>query len=921
MNPAKILIVDDQIHALKGMSRIMTSAGYDTFEANNGEDCLKLAVEHKPDLILLDVVLPDIDGLEVCRRIKSNTETKNIYVVLVSGIKTESDSQAEGLEYGADGYIARPIPNRELLARVKALLRVKAAENRLREREKNFEVITDVVHDAIIQIDDKGEISSWNPASEKIFGYKSSEVIGKNVHELLAPPKYQTAFRSAFKDFSVSGKGNAVGKITELEARRKGGDEFPIELSLSAFQKDGRWHAAGIVRDISERKRAEEALRKSEEKYRLLADNTKDVIWQVDMDLCFTYINPAVEQVTGYTQDEWIGTRLAEHCDEENFLKMAQVLSAEMSKGSGSKGATFEAVLLNKKKEPVPVEISGKIIYGENGFPIAMQGTTREISDRKRLEAEREKASNEMAWLLKSMIGGFEVLESIFDDQGTFVNYRIVFINDAFERSTGLGAKDVIGKTVFEIWPETEQTWVDNCGEVAVTGKSKSLELYHGPTKKYWSVNLYRPWETTERLCMIFYDITEKKLAQEERIELERRLLHSQKLESLGIMAGGIAHDFNNLLMVVLGNLDMVLEDLPSDSETRQSVENAIKAAERSAELSTQMLTYTGSTLYHSKDLDLNQLLDKNLDLLKLGVSDHVTLNLELGDRLPHIKGDADQLHRLVMNILVNASEAIGDQDGYVTIRTGVMDCYEACLDRGLIDAKPEQGQFVFLEITDTGCGMNVEMQRKLFDPFFTTKFLGRGLGMAETLGIVKGHRGTIRVDSEIGKGTTIRVLFPLSEKVEERIVKVNDEIETKPPIPGPVHLRKTILVVDDEELVRGMVVRRLEVLGYLTITASDGEEGVRIFRERLNEIDLVMLDFAMPRMNGIEAFGELIRIKPDVKVILCSGYTEDVVLDCFPGQRPAGVLHKPYKMEELKTELERLLEGDESDASKDVTS
>jgi two-component system cell cycle sensor histidine kinase/response regulator CckA len=919
LNPAKILIVDDQIHALKGVSRIMTSAGYDTFEANNGEDCLKLAVEHKPDLILLDVVLPDIDGKEVCRRIKSNPETADIYVVLVSGIKTESDSQAEGLEYGADGYIAKPIPNRELLARVKAMLRLKAAEGRLREREKNFEAITDVVHDAIIQIDDKGEISFWNPASERLFGYKSSEVIGKNVHELLAPPKYQTAFRSAFKDFAVSGKGNAVGKITELEARRKGGEEFPIELSLSAFQMDGRWHAAGIVRDISERKKTEEALEESERKYRLLADNTKDVIWQADMDLRFTYVNPAVEQVTGYTQDEWIGTRLAEHCDEENFLKMAQVLSAEMSKGSGSKGATFEAVLLNKTREPVPVEISGKIIYGENGFPIALQGTTREISDRKNFEKALLESEFRYRSLFESSRDGI-----VFTDmEGSIKGF-----NTAYREMLGYTEEELFSTTYHDLTPTEWEAIEDRIvtEQIIPRGYSDVYEKeYICKDGRVIPVELTtfivkRDGENVGMWATV-RDISERKQLEKERLEIGEKLYHARKLESLGVMAGGIAHDFNNLLMVVLGNLDMVLDDLPLDSETRQSVENAIKAAERSAELSTQMLTYTGRTLYHSVDLDLNQLLDKNRDLLKLGVSDHVTLNLELGDTLPHIKGDADQLHRLVMNILVNASEAIGDQDGYVTIRTGVMDCDEARLDRSLLDAKSEHGRFVFLEVTDTGCGMELEVQRKLFDPFFTTKFVGRGLGMAETLGIVTGHHGAIRVDSEIGKGTTIRVLFPPSEQIEAPFVKVNDEGETESPLPNPVHLRKTILVVDDEELVRGMVVRRLQVLGYDTIEAFDGREGVSVFKARSNEIDLVLLDFAMPRMNGIEAFGELIRIKPDVKVILCSGYTEDVVLDGFPGQRPSGVLHKPYKMEILKDELERLLGATDSDASKDVTS
>ncbi len=637
----------------------------------------------------------------------------------------------------------------------------------IREREQRFRAITDSVLDAIILIDDRGEISFWNPASERIFGYNSSEVMGKNVHELLAPPKYHAAYRSAFRNFAVSGQGNALGRITQLVARRKNGEEFPMELSLSGFKMDGRWHAAGIVRDISERIQAEGALKESEEKYRLLAENTLDVIWQLDLDLRFTYVNPVIEKVTGYTPHEWIGSRLSEHCDEENFMKMAQVISAEILKGAAGTGATVEAVMLNKNKEPFPVEIVGKVICDENGFPVALQGVARDITDRKKAETERDKTSREMSWLLKSMISGFAVLESIFDDQGAFVNYRIVFINDAYERLTGVEAKDVVGKTVFEIWPETEQSWVEHCREVAITGKPKSFEMYHGPTKKFWSCTLYRPWESTDRLCMILDDITEKKRVQEERTEIEKKLLHAQKLESLAVMAGGIAHDFNNLLMVVLGNLDLALENLPLDSEARLSIENAIKAAERSAELSRQMQIYTGSALNHPADLDLNELLDKNRDLMKLGVSEHVILNLEICDALPHIKGDADQIQRLVMNILVNASEAIGDKEGEIRLSSGVVDCDETYLSHSRLAIKPEPGRFVFLEISDTGSGMDIETQHKLFDPFFTTKFWGRGLGMAEALGIVKGHHGALMVISQIGKGTTIRVLFPVADTLE----------------------------------------------------------------------------------------------------------------------------------------------------------
>ena len=206
---------------------------------------------------------------------------------------------------------------------------------------------------------------------------------------------------------------------------------------------------------------------------------------------------------------------------------------------------------------------------------------------------------------------------------------------------------------------------------------------------------------------------------------------------------------------------------------------------------------------------------------------------------------------------------------------------------------------------------MEPETHHRLFDPFFTTKFWGRGLGMAEVMGIVKGHHGAIMVLSEVGKGTTIRVLFPVLKEARSGPVQVMDVAQTLAPATETANRRKTILVVEDEAGVGNLVVRRLNMLGYDALVAVDGEEGVNTFRERLNDIDLVMLDFKMPKMDGAEAFEELIRINPDVKVILSSGYTEDVVLERFPGPRPAGILHKPYDMETLKAELGRLLGSD----------
>ncbi len=405
--------------------------------------------------------------------------------------------------------------------------------------------------------------------------------------------------------------------------------------------------------------------------------------------------------------------------------------------------------------------------------------------------------------------------------------------------------------------------------------------------------------------CVVVTDITERK-----RMEMERELLHAQKLESLRVMAGGVAHDFNNQLAVILGNLELALDDLPPDSEAKASIINAIRASERSAELSRQMQIYTGSALYLPMDLDLNELLIKNRDLLKLGVSGHVSLKFQVRGALPHIKGDEDQINRLVMNILINASEAIGDNHGEVKLSTGVVDCDETYLSHSRLEEKPEPGRFVFLEVFDTGCGMDTETLRKLFDPFFSTKFTGRGLGMAEVIGVIKGHRGAIVVESEVGKGTTLRVLFPLQKEAQAPSAKVIEEVETKAAAPVTVNRRKTVLIVEDEPGVRQLSVRRLDVLGYDTMVAGDGEECVQVFQDRSNEIALVLLDFKMPKMNGVEVFGELVRIKPDVKVILASGYTEDDVLQSFPGKRPAGVLRKPYRTHDLKAELQRLLGG-----------
>jgi PAS domain S-box-containing protein len=499
---------------------------------------------------------------------------------------------------------------------------------------------------------------------------------------------------------------------------------------------------------------------------------------------------------------------------------------------------------------------------------------------------------------------------------------RVVSANDSFYRMFGVTSEETQGNLLYDLgnrqWdiPKLHKLMEEILPEKTEVRDFEVDHVFPEIGHKILFLNAVQVIrglgeEGRKLILLAVEDVTERKRLDAERLEIQRRLLQAQKLESLGVMAGGVAHDFNNLLMAILGNLEFALTDRNLEPKTRSAIDNAIQASDRSAELSHQMLIYSGSAHYAPKDLDLGKLAHENEHLFNSVIPQNTTLNFKINKGLPLIRGDEDQIQRIITNLILNGSEAIGENTGVVNLTTGVMDCDEAYLSGGSLQEKPSPGRFVFLEVSDTGCGMDAETQRRLFDPFFSTKFWGRGLGMAGVIGIVKGHHGAIMVESEPGKGTTIRVLFPVPKKVQGPSVQGEEVVETKKPVSSTVGRRKTILVVEDEGLVRAMILDRLDVLGYDTIAASDGEEGVRVFLEHSNEIDLVLLDFVMPRMNGVEAFEELIRIRPDLKVILSSGYTEDVVIRRFPGPKPAGFLNKPYKIEVMKAELDRLLGAD----------
>ena len=400
-------------------------------------------------------------------------------------------------------------------------------------------------------------------------------------------------------------------------------------------------------------------------------------------------------------------------------------------------------------------------------------------------------------------------------------------------------------------------------------------------------------------VIVVGHDITARLQAEQERRVLEERVQHAQKLESLGVLAGGIAHDFNNLLMGVLGNAGLALAQLPDDSPARDTLSRIEAAGRRAADLTRQLLAYSGKGKFVVEPVDLSRFVEEMIHLLQTVISKRAALRLQLAANLPMIEADASQLSQVVMNLITNASDALGDENGTITITTGAMHASREYLSSTFLSDQLAEGPYVYLEVTDTGQGMDVATVGRIFDPFFTTKFAGRGLGLAAVLGIVRGHHGTVRVYSEPGQGTTFKVLIPCS-------ARATAGRPAPLPSPPPVAMDEeiTVLVVDDDDIARTLARELLEHFGCRVMTAEDGTEGVRVVREHGEQIDVVLLDMTMPRMSGAETFAEMRKVRANIRVVLTSGYNEQDAVERFAGKGLAGFIQKPYLPEALVNKL-----------------
>ncbi len=405
--------------------------------------------------------------------------------------------------------------------------------------------------------------------------------------------------------------------------------------------------------------------------------------------------------------------------------------------------------------------------------------------------------------------------------------------------------------------------------------------------------------QATEALVI---DITDAKRAEAARLAIERKLLETQKLESLGLLAGGIAHDFNNLLSAVLGNASLARMTLPAGSPADPQLRAIETAALRAAELCRQMLAYAGKGRFVVERVDISSLVEELLPLLRVSIARTAVLHLGLARDLPGVKADATQLRQIVMNLVLNAVDALAGRDGEIGIRTGVIAMDKTLLARCVTGSNLPAAEYVFLEISDTGSGMSAEVITKIFDPFFTTKVTGRGLGLAAVLGIIRGHNGALLVESEVGKGSTFRLFLPTITGESTRI-----EVQ-KENVARGFHHTGDVLVIEDEEPVRLVLVELLKAVGFNAVAVPDGKSGVALFQQNAARWTLVVIDLLMPGMSGEATLGALRAISTDVRVLLISGYSESDVLKRINSDGRVAFLGKPFQQDAFEQTLRNLL-------------
>lgn len=925
----RVLIVDDKPENLYLLRALLQGNGCTVDEARHGAEALTIARQAPPDLIISDVLMPVMDGYTLLRRWKADERLQTIPFVVYTATYTEPKDERLALALGADAFIIKPLEPEPFMTRIKEILAKEEsgelppatfplgdemglikeysevlvrklekkafeleqvnralqediaqrheAEVALRMARRDWENIFQAIGHPTIVMDMEHGIVAANKAAVKVSGKSLDKLLNAKCYEIFH-------------------KNNQPPQLCPMEALLESGALETVEMEMEALgghylvsctpvidEEGGVQKVIHIATDISERKRSEKALRESEEQFRSLFENSLDAILLTIPDGRILRANPAARQMFGMTEEE-ICRAGRDGLVDTSDPRLKQALEERDRTGK------FQGELLITRKDGTvfPAELSTVLFRDVEGQWKSTM-IIRDVDARRRSEEAQKRLATAVEQAAEGIV--------ITDRAGT-----ILYVNPAFEVTTGYTSEEAIGKNprilksgmqdrafYREMWSTLTR------GEVwrgRLINKRKDGGIYEE------TATISPIKDKTGRI--INYVAVKRDLTAE--LILQKQLFQAQKMEAIGTLAGGIAHDFNNLLQIILGYTDLLLMQKDPVHPDLQKVEVIHRAARDGAELVSRILTFSRKAESKARPIDLNEEIRRAEKLLRRTVPKMIEIKLALADELRIIDADPAQMEQLLLNLAVNAQHAMPDGGDFVieTSNASMSDQYL----RTHLGVKP--GQYVRLTVSDTGIGMPPEVLDRVFEPFFTTKTNGEGtgLGLAMVHGIVSQNGGHIRCYSEPGMGTSFNIYFPVSETERPRELTETREM--------PAFGSETILLVDDDDCIRKMAQEMIQRHGYQVLVAHTGEEALEIFPVQKDRIALVILDLIMPGMGGKKCLEELLRIDPNVRVLIASGYSSGGLTEYEKGSGAKGFINKPYDAKDILKAIREVLDRDE---------